>query len=99
MLFRSIMRVLSEPLSDWYKQLFPFFFVNSSIVISVLLFRELYSISISSFVYIVLAITWFMMLYVVVFRTIYKSQVKVVSTFLSSTFPKTTPYFNIIFGV
>lgn len=95
----QIMRVLSEPLSDWYKQLFPFFFVNSSIVISVLLFRELYSISISSFVYIVLAITWFMMLYVVVFRTIYKSQVKVVSTFLSSTFPKTTPYFNIIFGV
>lgn len=97
---KQLMDAMSVRFINWYKDIAPYFLITVSCGLIVSLLYKYYNlVELKSGVILVITIILFILLYVTTFRTIYKSKIREIGTFMNSTFPRLSPVFNKVFGI
>lgn len=95
---KQVMDVVAKPFVRWYKDIAPFFFVNTILGVIVFVIGILLQAA-NTTLQVVAVISLFSILYILSFRWVMQKQVSNVAATIANTFPKLSPYFNRVFGI
>jgi O-antigen/teichoic acid export membrane protein len=97
---KQLMDAMSIRVTNWYRDIAPYFLISGGIGLLISLLYHFCNISALPPIYSIIAVAGlFILLYIVAFRTIYKSKTQEIASFMNITFPKLSPLFNTVFGI
>jgi O-antigen/teichoic acid export membrane protein len=97
---KQLMDAMSVRVINWYRDIAPYFLISAGIGLLITLLYRFSNIDTLQPGYTIAVVAGvFMLLYIVAFRTIYKSKAVEIGAFISITFPKLSPFFNTVLGI